>query len=179
MSELKTIVSLDDLTPDNLNANKGTQRGTGMLEDSLQQFGAGRSVLADRAGRLIAGNKTVESAAGIGMTDVVVVRTTGDQLVVVQRTDLDLNDPKARGLAVRDNRIAEVNLDWDAAALAALAEQGVELDDLWSADELTALIEKEIEAPEDFKSFDENIETEHECPKCGYRFSGGKGGNEA
>ena len=28
-----------------------------------------------------------------------------------------------------------------------------------------------VEAPEDFKEVDENIETEHECPKCGYRWS--------
>ena len=30
-----------------------------------------------------------------------------------------------------------------------------------------------VEAPEDFPEVDENIETESECPKCGYRFSGG------
>lgn len=30
------------------------------------------------------------------------------------------------------------------------------------------------EAPEDFPEIDESIPTEHECPKCGYRFSGGK-----
>jgi len=30
---------------------------------------------------------------------------------------------------------------------------------------------EEPEAPEDFKEVDENIETEHECPKCGYRWS--------
>lgn len=27
------------------------------------------------------------------------------------------------------------------------------------------------ESPEDFKEFDEQIETSHECPKCGYRWS--------
>jgi len=30
------------------------------------------------------------------------------------------------------------------------------------------------ESPEDFKEVDENIETEHTCPKCGYQWSGGK-----
>lgn len=29
----------------------------------------------------------------------------------------------------------------------------------------------EVEPPDDFKEVDENIETEHECPKCGYRWS--------
>lgn len=33
---------------------------------------------------------------------------------------------------------------------------------------------EEKEAPEDFGSIDEDIETEHECPKCGYQWSGGK-----
>jgi hypothetical protein len=28
-----------------------------------------------------------------------------------------------------------------------------------------------VESPEDFKEFDEQIETSHECPKCGYRWS--------
>jgi hypothetical protein len=28
--------------------------------------------------------------------------------------------------------------------------------------------------PEEFKSYDENLATEHTCPKCGYEWSGGK-----
>jgi len=28
--------------------------------------------------------------------------------------------------------------------------------------------------PDDFAEYDENIDTEHECPKCGYKWSGGK-----
>jgi hypothetical protein len=28
-------------------------------------------------------------------------------------------------------------------------------------------------APDDFPEYDESISTEHECPKCGYRWSGG------
>jgi hypothetical protein len=31
----------------------------------------------------------------------------------------------------------------------------------------------EVDPPEDFPAFDESIETEHECPKCGYKWSGG------
>lgn len=39
------VTDLSALTPDDRNANKGTQRGTGMLEDSLRKYGAGRSIL--------------------------------------------------------------------------------------------------------------------------------------
>jgi hypothetical protein len=51
--------SIRDLTPDPRNANKGSERGTGMLEHSLRSYGAGRSILADKHGVIIAGNKTL------------------------------------------------------------------------------------------------------------------------
>lgn len=34
---------------------------------------------------------------------------------------------------------------------------------------------KDLEPPEDFPELDESIPTEHECPKCGYRWSGKSG----
>lgn len=36
------------LQPDPHNANKGTRRSRGLLEHSLRQYGASRSILADR-----------------------------------------------------------------------------------------------------------------------------------
>lgn len=109
--------TLADLTPDERNANKGTQRGLAMLEDSLRRHGAGRSILVDKHGRVIAGNKTLESAASIGLEDVVIVKTDGHKLVAVQRTDIDLDTPEGRRLAVADNRTSEVGLDWNVDAL--------------------------------------------------------------
>src|SRR5687767_10793140 len=100
----KSIRTLADLTPDDRNANKGTERGTGLIESSLRSYGAGRSVLADKNGRLIAGNKTVEGCVNAGIERVRVVQTDGHELVVVQRTDLDLDDKAARELALIDNR---------------------------------------------------------------------------
>jgi hypothetical protein len=46
-----------DLVPDGRNANRGTPRGRAVLDKSLQELGAGRSILVDRRGRIIAGNK--------------------------------------------------------------------------------------------------------------------------
>lgn len=138
-TEPKHIESLADLIPDANNANKGRERGMRLLEDSLQQLGAGRSVLADRNGRLIAGNKTVEQAGSIGIEDIVVVQTDGTQLVVVQRTDLDLlTDARAKRLAVADNKIAQENLEWDASVLNGYADEGV-LDGLFSDKEIERL----------------------------------------
>lgn len=86
----KRIDRIADLRPDATNANKGTARGRGMVEASLRETGAGRSILADKAGRIIAGNKTLEAWADIG-GEIEVVRTDGKKLVVVQREDLDLS----------------------------------------------------------------------------------------
>lgn len=167
------IKALADLQPDPKNANRGTERGVGMLEQSLRTYGAGRSILCDRNGVVIAGNKTLERAADIGM-DVEVVQSDGTRLVVVQRTDLDLAEGgAARELAYADNRASEIGLDWDPAILAADLAAGIDLDKFWLPGEM-ALVAKEVEPPADFKEVDENLPTEHTCPKCGYQWSGGK-----
>lgn len=136
----KRVSTLADLTPDRSNANRGTERGRGMLEASLRQYGAGRSVLADKHGTLIAGNKTVEAAAELGIP-IRTVETDGRELVVVQRTDLDLGEGgTARALAYADNRISQVSLEWDLAQIGADVEAGVDLAGLWSEGELAHLL---------------------------------------
>lgn len=182
MSEVKEIKSIQDLIPDDLNANKGTLRGRGMIEDSLSKLGAGRSVLADKNGKLIAGNKTAEVAAEIGLDDIVVVQSDGKKLIVVQRTDLDLDaDKEARQLAVLDNRTSEVSLHWDAQALQEMENRGIDLSDAFDRAEMEniiALSEQNsmnalnAEAPEEFPAYDENLDTEYRCPKCSYSWSG-------
>jgi hypothetical protein len=90
---------LSDLALDSGNANKGTERGRSALEASLRKYGAGRSILIDKNGRIISGNKTVETAADIGLDNVIIIQTDGKQIVAVQRTDLDIDSAAGRGLA--------------------------------------------------------------------------------
>ena len=127
---------LHELTPDHANANKGTERGRYALEASLRQYGAGRSILLDKNGRIIAGNKTAEVAADVGMEDVIVVQTDGKQIVAVQRTDLDIDSVEGRGLAYADNRVGELSLEWDAQQVLADLDAGMDLSGLWRQDEL-------------------------------------------
>lgn len=115
MEKIKDIKTLDDLTPDAENFNRHTEFGQKLLEDSLRKFGAGRSILVDKDGNIIAGNSTTETAAAIGMEDVVVVQTDGKKLVVVQRTDLSLDSPEGRELALADNMTALKGIDLDLA----------------------------------------------------------------
>lgn len=116
----KAITKPSELTPDANNYNKGTEFGGGLIEKSLRKLGAGRSILLDKNGKVIAGNKTLENAvnAGFGDDDLIVVQTTGKQIVAVQRMDLDLDSKMGKEMALADNATAKANIEWDTDALA-------------------------------------------------------------
>ena len=106
-------IKISDLTPDNKNYNKGSEFGNSLIEKSLRKFGAGRSILIDKNNRIIAGNKTIENAGAIGLDDIIVVETTGNQIVAVKRMDIDLDSKQGRELALADNASAKANINWD------------------------------------------------------------------
>ena len=131
-------VPISALVLDVENANKGRRRGRELLEASLDKYGAGRSVLVDRHDRVIAGNKTVEAARAAGMESITVIETDGSSLVAVRRGDLDLKkDKKARELAIADNRVGELDLEWNPEVLATL---DVDLKQFWNENELNSLL---------------------------------------
>ena len=105
---------LTDYKPLTRNPNKGTQRGTGILEQSVRELGAGRSILVDKNGVILAGNHTQEAFVNAGMDDVIEVETDGKKIVVVKRTDLDADSSAGKKMAIMDNRTSEQGLAWDA-----------------------------------------------------------------
>jgi hypothetical protein len=138
-----------ELRPDPKNANKGTGRGRFMVDQSLREYGAGRSILADKNGVVIAGNKTLEAAKQAGLK-IKEIHTDGKELVAVVRDDLDLaNDPEARELAYADNRSSEVGLDWDKEQLIEDMDAAVELGKFWNEMELREILEEEEEKTAD------------------------------
>jgi hypothetical protein len=147
-AKVPTSVKVADLKPDKHNANRGTKRGYQALENSLQQYGAGRSILIDRNGNVIAGNKTLEKAGAAGIEDVQVVETDGNVLVAVKRTDLDLEtDPEARELAYADNITGKLSLDWDVEQMLQDHEDGIEIP-FFTSEELSAFLD--IDAGQEF-----------------------------
>jgi hypothetical protein len=138
-----SVKSLSDLQPDPRNANKGTERGRALLEQSLRSYGAGRSITVDRDGVVIAGSKTLDVAVelGLGMR---VVDTDGKDLVVVRRTDLSMEDREARELAIADNRVAEVDLSWDVEVLRELADEGVRVGEFFTPGEMPEAVEEDV-----------------------------------
>lgn len=120
---VKKIKNIGDLKFDSKNINKGTELGGELLKKSLKEVGAGRSVLADMNGVLIAGNKTIEQAAGAGISKIRVVQTTGDEIVVVQRTDIDINSPDGAKMKILDNTVSKHNYLEDAKVSEAICEE--------------------------------------------------------
>lgn len=155
---VKKITTIQDLTPDPQNANQGTERGQYMVEHSLESFGAGRSILADVNGVVIAGNKTLQAAADMGL-EVEIVQSDGKKLVVVQRTDLDLmTDKAARELAYADNRSSQVSLNFDIEQILKDIDAGIDLSDFWFDSELEAMLKVEGVS---------EVEVKARCPHCG------------
>ena len=170
----RRIETLADLQPDRTNANRGTQRGRGMVEASLRETGAGRSIVVDKDGRIIAGNKTLEAWADIG-GEIEIVRTDGKRLVVVQRDDLDLSDDTgaARKLAYYDNRAGQVGLDWDTEQLLADLNAGVDLSGMFRDDELDELLERVPDFEPVGASEQPRLDQKKPitCPHCGEEFT--------
>jgi hypothetical protein len=109
--------TLDDLIPDDRNMNRHTSYGMSLIEKSIRKNKFGRSILVDKNDRIIGGNGVTETAASIGATKTIVVETTGDELVVVKRTDVDLDSKEGREMALADNATAVADIEWDAEAV--------------------------------------------------------------
>lgn len=169
---------LSDYLADPRNANRGTERGRQVLRQSIEDVGLARSIVAAADGTIPAGNKTLEAAAEAGIEDVIEVETDGHTLVVVKRTDWDSVDhEKARRYAYYDNRASELDLNWNPEQILADLNSGVDLSGLWTEDELHELLQalegvEDALPPDGWSEYDEDIETEYCCPKCGYRWSG-------
>ena len=104
---------IQDLEFDSKNFNKGTEYGKSLMQKSLQKFGAGRSILIDKNNKVIAGNKTLENFAEIGLENIEIIESDGTKLIAVKRTDIDLDTDQGRELALADNQTAKVNIDFD------------------------------------------------------------------
>lgn len=137
----------------------------GQMAEAIQEFGFKIPILARADGTIVDGHLRLKAAAALKLDRVPVIRCD------------EWTDAQVKAFRLLANRSATW-ADWDEELLA------VELEDLQKLDfdlKLTGFGEDEItkylngidtDAPDGFTSYDETIETEHTCPKCGYRWSG-------
>jgi hypothetical protein len=110
-------MKIKDLNFDKNNYNNGNEFGNSLIEKSLRNNGAGRSILLDKNNNIIAGNKTAENAGAIGLDDVIIVDSDGTKLIAVRRTDIDIHSKQGKELALADNATSKANITWNHEAL--------------------------------------------------------------
>lgn len=138
------MTSINSLVSDHKNARRRTDRSAELIKESLQRYGAARSIVIDEDNRILAGNGTIEGAKAAGIKNVRIIETEGDEIIAIKRSGLSEDDKV--GLALADNRTADLS-EWDQAMLHRLSEEHdltpwFEQEDL---DELLAVTELEPE----------------------------------
>lgn len=156
---------LADLVPYARNPRLHSPEQVEQIAASLREFKQTQPVVVDEAGEIIAGHGRVLAAEKLGWAEIVVAVAVG------------WTEQQKRAYRVADNKIA-LNSSWDGALLRAeLVELRVDGFDLaltgFDPEALVTFL-AEPTAPGEFRTLDESsVPTEHACPKCGYRWSGG------
>jgi hypothetical protein len=145
-----TKKKLSDFQPQRRNANQHTPRGLGMLDQSIAENGWIGAITTAADGETFDGSARLETIyTRLGSeVEPIVVESDGTRPVILRRTDIPTaTDPRALKLAIAANRVAEIDLNWDAEVLAELAEE-IDISGLFTADELSGLLEDiEVEPP--------------------------------
>ena len=145
---------MEDIKLDPKNFRIHNDRNKNIIRKSLEDCGAGRSVLMDKENYLIAGNGVYEQAKALGIP-VRVIETNGKELVVVKRTDLSLEDERRKLLALADNHASDTSeFDMDLVienfSEEVLKDWEFSLDDIDLSDELPASTTKPNNVAERF-----------------------------
>lgn len=151
-----------DIKFDSRNYRKHNDRNKDLIRKSLNECGAGRSIVIDNNNEIIAGNGIYEQAKELGIKTKI-IETDGSELVVVKRTDLSTDDEKRKKLAVMDNSTSDSS-EFDLELLSVdfevpdLQDMGIDVPDFNMSE-----IGQE-------QNFDDIVEKQKEpklCPHCG------------
>jgi hypothetical protein len=109
-----------DLKHDPKNTRKHTSTNVGMIGDSIQKVGTGRSIVIDEDNKILAGHGTVDAASERGITGVKVIDVDGTELVAIRRRGL--TERQKVDLSIADNRAGDL-ADYDEAMLRQVADE--------------------------------------------------------
>jgi hypothetical protein len=135
-----------------------------LLASLLRKFGPDQPIVVDERGVILKGHGREEAARTAGMAS----------FPVVERRGLSEEDKAA--LRIADNQVALLS-GWDATLMAVeigqLKAAGYELSLLGFGDaQLVQFTTTPGPPAGGFPQFGEDIDVEHQCPKCRYRWSG-------
>lgn len=173
---------LSDFQLQRVNANKHRPRGMGMLSNIISKEGWIGAITVANDGETFAGSARLETAIDRFGDDAepIVIDSDGSRPIIVRRVDIaSADDPRAIRLGIADNRVHDVNADYDGEILGAIAHE-VDILDMFFEDELAAIVDEESEETPDFEpvGMDEQgrldqiqpKEIECKCPQCGHDF---------
>ena len=137
------MTSINDLQNDPKNARKRTDRSAKLIKQSLEQYGAARSIVIDENNRILAGNGTIAGAKAAGIKNLKIIESNGDEIIAVKRTGL--SEEEKVGLAIADNRTGDLS-EWDIDMLEQLSKEH-DLNDFFDKKELDDILSKKEVIP--------------------------------
>lgn len=165
-------IQLSALSADPSNARRHSERNIEAIMASLRRFNQQTPLVVDANNVVRVGCGRLEAMRRLGWTHATVVRTnlTGAELASYSIADNRSGDPEVGS-----------TFDGDAltSLLSALAAEDADLAVAagFTPDDLASLLTPSEsvlpeQPPSEFDQFGEDIPTDHECPKCKYRWSG-------
>jgi len=128
-----------ELKPDPQNARRHPARNKELIRQSLEDVGAGRSILVDGDGIIRAGNGVFEQAEALGLK-IRQVEAAPDELIAVVRPDL--TGEKAERAALYDNQAGDLS-EWDLEVIKLLADERPEVvEGIIDQGDLAAMLEE-------------------------------------
>ena len=147
------MTSINSLLSDHKNARRRTDRSAELIKESLQRYGAARSIVIDEDNRILAGNGTIEGAKAAGIKNVRIIETDGTEVIAIKRSGLS-EDEKV-GLALADNRTADLS-EWDQAMLHTLSQEH-DLSPWFNQEDLNELLAVTELPPEEGKTDPDDV----------------------
>ena len=154
-------VPIDDLIPYSNNPKDHPDEQVKKIASSIKNYGWDQPIVVDGEGEIIKGHGRRKAAETLGLEEVPVIRRD------------DLTDAEAKAARIADNKTAEAPWNDDLLATEIELLDDFDADDLgFSESEVDELLEPDdMEIPDGFDEVDdEELETEHECPECGYEW---------
>lgn len=146
---------LDGVTPYEHNP-RDNSGAVDAVAASIAEYGFRQPIVVDSAGVIIAGHTRYLAAVKLGLDEIPVHVAEG------------LTEDQVTAYRLADNKVGEL-ATWDLSMLDIEVARLPDLDLTQFGFDAPAT----LDPPDEFPEVDENIETEHECPKCGYEWSGG------
>lgn len=153
MEKKLVVMKLSEIVPYENNPRKN-DKAVDIVAESIEQVGYNNPIIVDENKVVLAGHTRLRSLKKLGEEEAEVLQVLG------------LTEEQKKKYRLLDNKTGEY-ASWDYVALME------ELDGLeWGSLDLDWGIGEEEQFPDmdEFESFDDDIETTHKCPECGYEW---------